>query len=176
MERIFLILLTPLFIFSSCKEEPIEPTPRSEVLANIVGAHVHGYFNMIEFWKYDGTYDGPGFQLAVVFKFTQDGSYEYYFAAEANSYGCKTNAFTYHKGSVVFNDNNSFTIYPQDGNFRGFYNCTPSSNFNRKPTKDELKSQTFYYSFEEDSYGEEHLVIRFNPEDAQGSYFRPLEL
>ncbi len=106
---------------------------------------------------------------------TQDGHYEFYFASEANDYGCKTDAFTFHKGTVEFNPGNSFTIHPQDGNFRGFYGCSPGSNFDRKPTRDELKDQMFYYAFETDDYGKEYLVVRFNPDDAQGSYFSPTE-
>lgn len=176
MKRILLYLLIPVLMLSSCTEDDPEfDTPRTAVPADMVGKWMYGSFNMIQFWKYDGSYEGPGFQLAVVFNFNQEGLYEYYFAAETNNYGCKTQAFSFHKGTVEFHDNNSFTIHPQEGNYRGFYNCSPDSNFNREPNADELKSQTFYYSFEEDSYGKEYLVIRFDADDEQGSYFKPTD-
>nr|WKN38278.1 hypothetical protein K4G66_06130 [Tunicatimonas sp. TK19036] len=177
MKRVFLsLMISGITAFSSCiKDDPEPEAPRTNVPTEMVGKWMYGSFNMIEFWNYDGSYDGPGFQLAVVFDFKQGGDYEYYFMAEANSYGCKTDAFTYHKGTVEFNSNNSFTIHPADGNFRGFYNCAPSSNFNRKPNPGELKEQTFYYGFEKDDYGKEYMVIRIDSENAEPSYFSPTE-
>ncbi len=175
MKKMILSLLAAVMLFSSCTEEDIGPnTPRTDAPANMVGNWMYGSFNMIDFWKYDGTYAGKGFQLSVVFTFTPKGEYEYYFASEANNYGCTTQAFTYHKGTVEFHNNNSFTIYPHKGNYRGFYNCSPDRNFNRDAQDDELKVQTYYYTFETDEFGKEYMVVRFNEGDAQGSYFKPV--
>ncbi|SDK97317.1 hypothetical protein SAMN05421823_10432 [Catalinimonas alkaloidigena] len=163
-------------MLSSCiEDDPAPQTPRSEVPAKMQGQWMYGTFSMTDFWKYDGSYVGNAFELAVAFDFKKNGEIEMYFMSSSAYYNCRTQAFTYEKGTVEFHDNNSFTMHPTEGSYRGFYTCSPSQNFNRKAKPDELKASTYYYTFETDEYGKEHLVIRFSPDDEDGSYFRPMQ-
>src|SRR4051812_13587248 len=111
MKKILFYLLIPVFLLSCKKQDKEEMTPRSEVPDEMVGQWLYGNFSMSDFWRYDGSYVGNAFELAVAFNFTQDGHYEFYFASTARDYACQTQAFTYSKGTVVFNDDNSFTVY-----------------------------------------------------------------
>jgi hypothetical protein len=82
-----------------------------------LGQWLHGNFSMTEYWAYDGSYVGNAFEQSIAFDFNADGSYEQYYAAQTNDWGCSTQAFSYSKGTVVFTDS-SFTVYPTEGNFR----------------------------------------------------------
>ncbi|MEO6167852.1 MAG: hypothetical protein ABIO46_13130 [Chitinophagales bacterium] len=87
---------------------------------------------------------------------------------------CRTEAFSYNKGTIIFDKaNRSITVYPAEGNFRGFYSCIPSSNFERDAAPAELKIQTLYYEYEADANGKKWMIIEFNPNDEYGSYFAP---
>ena len=162
--------------FASCKEDPItnvDPNnPNGHVVSEAVGQWLHGNFSMTEYWAYDGSYVGNAFEQSVAFDFNADGSYEQYYAAQTNDWGCSTQAFSYSKGTVVFTDS-SFTVYPTEGNFRGYYSCSPQYNFDRDADPSELKVQTYYYTFETDEFGKKWLVIRFDPSDEYPSYFGP---
>lgn len=173
MKSILFYLVISILLFSSCKVD--EPSPRSEVPDNMEGQWLYGDYSMTEFWDYDGSYSGNAFELALAFDFKKNGHFEFYFVTGGTSFGCRTEAFVFKKGTVQFNDNHSFTIYPTEGNSRGFYKgCAPSyQNYNRKIEKNDLKPEIYYYSFEPDSNGKEQLVIRFEQDDVYGSYFRP---
>ena len=169
-----LLLLATL---SSCKKDnpvpsPItDPTPTSYVPSEVLGQWLYGTFSMSEFWSYDGSYLGNAFELSVAFTFSADGHYEQFVASSVNNYGCRSDGFSYFKGTVNFYESDSFTVHPTEGNFRGFYNCTPQYNFNRPAASSELADQTFYYSFETDELGKKWMLIRFHPDDEYPSYF-----
>ncbi len=177
MKRILLFLLIPVMALSSCTEEDVDDlvTPRTEVPANMVGQWLYGTFSMIDYWKYDGSYVGNAFELSTAFDFKKNGEAEFYFIAGGTTYGCINQAFVYKKGTVEFSDNKSFTFYPVKGNSRGYYSCGSSSNFERDLLDSEKTPQTYYYTFETDDYGKEYMVIRFDPGDEYGSYFKPTQ-
>ena len=166
-------ILVSLF---SCKEDPITEatpdTPAGNVPSEAVGKWMYGTFSMSEFWAYDGSYVGNAFELSVAFNFNADGTYEQYFAAQTNDWSCSTQSFSYFKGTVIFTDS-SFTVYPSEGNYRGYYSCTPQYNFDRDAEQSELEVQTFYYTFETDEFGKKWMVVRFDPADEYPSYFGP---
>ena len=174
MKKLIIILMAVITL-ASCKKDEIDPgigSPDfSEAPDEMVGQWLYGTFSMTEFWGYDGSYQGNAFEMSVAFDFTDNGEYEMYFIAVANNYGCRTEGFTYTKGYVDWSIDGQFTVTPEEGNYRGFYSCTPQYNFERAMTESELTSQTYYYTFETDEFGKEYMVIRFDPADEFGTYF-----
>ena len=185
MKTTAIIFLAVLSLCASCElhdkqndpspvTPPTPPSEQSEIPAALKGQWMYGNFSMTEFWAYDGSYQGNAFQTSVAFNFIPGGNFEMYFAASSTYYYCTTQAFTFKKGSVKFNDDHSFIIYPSEGRYRGYYSCASSSNIDRPFQPSELKPDTLYWSFENDSYGKEYLVIRNEINDGP-SYFRPVK-
>ena len=169
------ILLSLLILVASCtgckKDNDIKG---GYIPETAVGKWMYGSFAMSEFWSYDGQYQGNPFELAVVFDFKNDGTYEKYFMASARDYSCTTQAFTYEKGSVNFDEAaGTFTTTPVKGNYRGFYSCVPSKNINRDMKESELKPQKYYYEVTTGSNGQRNIVVRFKETDTNTSTFRP---
>jgi hypothetical protein len=174
MKKLLLLPILMVVLFSCKKTHMGDPstTPPdgSTTPAAAVGDWLYGTFSMTEFWAYDGSYLGNAFELSVAFTFNADGSYEEFFISQANNYGCSTQALSYYKGYVTFTDS-SFTTHPVQGEYKGFYSCLPSSNFDRDALESELEVQTYYYTFETDSNGKKWMVVRFNPDDEYPTYF-----
>jgi hypothetical protein len=142
-----LFLILPALLTLACKKsDDFDPATQSKAPTEVAGKWMWGTFSMSNFWTYDGQYAGKPFEQALVFDFKPNGEYEEYVINAVNSYGCKTEAFTYFKGKVKFDeDEQSFTITPTSGNYRGFYSCASSNNFKRDAKASELKVQKFYY-------------------------------
>ena len=141
----------------------------------LTGKWLNGTFSMSNWWTYDGKkYIGNPYTRSVAFNFTESGEAEFFLIIKTHTGYCSTEAFTYQKGKVKFNDaDHSFTIYPDKGNYRGFYSCAPGSNFDRSAKPEELKAATYYWSMEKDESGQEWMVIRFSPDKTTaGSYFK----
>jgi hypothetical protein len=154
------------------KPDP-KPEPDSRVPAEIVGKWNAGQFSWGEFWTQDGSYSGNAVEMGIAFDFKKDGKCEFYFVVGGTSYGCRTEAFVYEKGTVKFNANNSFTFTPTEGSARGFYKgCGSSSkNYNKKHAPEDLTPDTYYYSLEKDSQGNDKMVVRFKPDDEHTTTF-----
>ncbi|WP_148289379.1 hypothetical protein [Fibrella aestuarina] len=174
MKKLLFWLLSVAALSTSCKQNA-DVLPGGHVDTQAVGKWMYGSFAMADFWSYDGTYQGKPFELAVVFDFKANGTYEKYFVASTNDYSnCRTQAFTYEKGSVNFNEaDGSFTTTPTEGHYRGFYACAPSKNIDRKMERSELKAQTYYYTLQTGSSGKPTIVVRFNRGDTNVSTFLP---
>ena len=176
---LFSLLVTCLSLVSCSKDEEdafIADTPRSEVPDELVGQWLNGTFSMSNWWTYDGTYAGNPYSSSRAFTLHKDGSAEFFQVIKTYNGSCATEAFSYFKGTVDFNNNTqSFTFYPQRGNFRGFYSCSGESNFDRSPTKEELKPFTLYWNAESDSNDQLWMVTRWNAgdPDSEASYFKP---
>ena len=154
----------------SIPASPNTNTGNGNVNPEALGKWLHGTFAMANYWGYNGSYQGNPFTQSIAFNFMAGGNYEMFYAGHTNSWGCLTDALSYFKGYVQFTDS-SFTVYPQQGRFRGYYTCTPSSNFDRPAAASELKVQTFYYSFETDANNKKFMLVKFNPDDEFASYF-----
>ena len=144
----------------------------------LVGKWLNGSFSMSNWWSYDGKkYIGNPYTRSVAFNLTADGEAEFFLVIKTHTGYCSTEAFTYQKGNVKVNEaDQSFTIYPSKGNYRGFYSCASGSNFDRPAKKEELKPTTYYWSFEKTGNGQQWLVIRFSPDKSSaGSYFKTTE-
>lgn len=181
--KLLVIALSILTLASCKKDDEVKPSgsgnppsgnvnqpPQGNVPSKVVGKWLHGTFAMANYWATDGSWAGNPFTQSVAFDFNSNGGYEMFYAGQTNNWGCTTNAYSYYKGTVNFVDS-TFTVTPTQGNFRGYYNCTPQYNFNRPATASELKVQTFYYHFETDAAGKEWLVVGFEANDPYPSYF-----
>jgi len=176
MKQLVMIALS-IVVLTGCKKENPQPTQGSgtgnnqgNVPAAVQGKWLHGTFAMSFFWGYDGSYHGNPFSQSIAFDFKSNGTYEMFYTGETNNSNCITDAFSYFKGTVDFTDT-SFTVYPSQGNFRGYYSCAPGSNFDRQAEQSELQVKTYYYHFETDSNNKTWMVIGFTPNDQFPSYF-----
>lgn len=177
MKKYLLTLFALLAFASACTEkESIDPAVQGKVPGKAVGRWMYGNFSINNFWTYDGKYAGKPYEQAMLFDFKPNGEYEQYVINALGSYGCRTKAFTYYKGKVkVDEDHGSFTLTPTGGNYRGFYSCTPSSNFKLDAKASELKPATYYYEIEKGKGGKPQMHIRFDEDDEQGAYFKSME-
>lgn len=171
------LLLLMSLLLPACEEknqDDPEPGPRTEVPGRVTGRWSAGGFSMGEFWQYNGAYSGNAFELGIAFDFKPDGRCEFYLVTGGTSYGCRTEAFVYKKGTVAFHAD-SFTFHPAEGNSRGFYKGCASSyqNYNKPTPKEDLKPETYYYSVTKDSNGKDQLTIRFEPGQGAGTTFQP---
>ncbi|MGA0557471.1 hypothetical protein ACO2Q8_12515 [Larkinella sp. VNQ87] len=163
MLKIRFLALLALVLFSvACKKgssDVIDPSSDGDssgpnpsggkIPAELVGKWSYGTFSPTTFWDYNGKYGGNAYQQALVFVFHANGTYEEYVVNSVMSYNCRTEVYTYFKGTVKVNEtNHSFVITPTSGNYRGFYSCAPGSNINRDARKDELKQETMNYEVE----------------------------
>ena len=176
-----ILILTTLVVFASCnKDDDDNATPggngggnggsNGNVPAEILGKWSHGTFAMADYWGYDGSYQGNPFSQTIAFDFKSNGTYEMFYIGQTNNFGCVTDAFSYFKGTVHFQDS-TFTVTPTEGRFRGYYTCTPQYNFDRPALQEELESETYYYHFETDANNEKWLVIGFEPNAPYPSFF-----
>lgn len=147
---------------------------RSTIPSRLAGKWLNGTFSMSNWWSYDGKkYVGNPYTRSVAFNFSEKDEAEFFMVIKTHTGYCSTEAFTYHKGVVKVNEaEQSFTVYPGKGTYRGFYSCAPAGNFERPAKKEELKPVTYYWSFEE-SGDQQWLVIRFSADkSAAASYFK----
>lgn len=159
MKKVTLALIQPLLLLlvislSSCsKSKDDDLGPGGYVPADMAGQWLHGTFAMANYWGYDGSYQGNPSELSVAFDFKASGHFEMFLIVMNNDYGCRTEALTFLKGKVDFDEAaKTFTITPLEGNYRGYYSCASGRNFNRKATTEELQQQkkTYSYGFTED--------------------------
>ncbi|WP_460634198.1 hypothetical protein [Larkinella terrae] len=165
MRMVFMALLGLALLSAACKKGGTEnvdltenssgdgsapnPKPGATIPAELVGKWSYGIFSPTNFWDYTGKYTGNAYEQALVFEFHANGTYEEYVINSTTSYNCRTEAYTFFKGTVKVNEaNHSFVITPTSGNYRGFYSCAPKSNINRDARKDELKQETMNYQVE----------------------------
>ncbi|TDH26417.1 hypothetical protein EXU57_09980 [Segetibacter sp. 3557_3] len=170
------VLLTACEKTDGAEDVLIPNTPKSEVPNELTGKWQNGTFAMSNWWSYDGKqYLGNPYTRSTAFSFQKNGDMEFFQVIKTFTGTCSTEGFTTYKGTVKFDHaNQSFTMYPQSGNFRGFYSCASGSNFNRPVKKEELKPTTFYWSTETDSNGQKWMVIKFDQQaSSQGTYFKP---
>ena len=165
-----------IFISVSWQTAPGRPgTSYSRVPEELTGKWLNGTFSMSNWWSYDGKkYIGNPYNRSVAFHFTDNGEVEFFLVIRTHSGYCSTEAFTYQKGRVKFNEaGNSFTVFPEAGNYRGFYSCSRQNNFDRPAKPEELKPSTYYWTLEKDQLNQQWLVVRFSPDaSAPGSYFK----
>lgn len=171
-------LLSGLMAFTAAPmpgDSTAKKAPRAKIPTDLQGKWLNGTFSMSNWWTYDGKkYVGNPYTRSVAFNFPKKGEPEFFLIIKTHTGYCSTEAFTYQKGTVTFNERErSFTFQPVSGNYRGFYSCAPGSNFDRPAKPEELKPTTYYWTFETDSNGLRWMVIRMSPDpNSPGSYFK----
>jgi hypothetical protein len=152
-----------------------DPNPRSSIPSDVKGKWVYGgSFSATDFWKYNGSYGGKGYEQGMLFDFKSNGKYEVYTINSTTYYGCRTESYAFTTGNVTFDEaEGSFTIQPKSGTMRGFYSCASSSNFKRDANTSELKSKKYYYVKRENSRGESVINISTTPDVNDGIDFSP---
>jgi hypothetical protein len=180
--KLLFAALLAVVLASACEktndsdDKLIRDTPRSQVPGELLGKWLNGTFSMSNWYSYDGKqYLGNPYTRSSAFDFKKNGEAEFFQVIKTFNGMCSTEGFTTLKGTVQFNESNrSFTFHPQSGNYRGFYSCASSSNFNRAAKKEELKPTTYYYTIETDTNNQKWMVIRFDQQPGSaGSYFKP---
>ncbi|WP_266365294.1 hypothetical protein [Tellurirhabdus rosea] len=172
MKKYLLSVLTLLSLATACTplDEKIDPAIQSKVPSEAQGQWMWGAFSRDDFKNYNGTISGKPFEQCYVLELAPNGEFEQYVINSASSYSCKTEAFSYFKGKVKFNEEEeSFTLTQTYGNFRGYYSCYPNKNFRRDAKASELKTTKYYYSYQT-SGNRRLMVLRATPNDSQGMF------
>ncbi|WP_266364097.1 hypothetical protein [Tellurirhabdus rosea] len=179
MNKLIWAGMTLLALATGCKQNggEIGPGGKGNTPSEVQGKWAYGgSFSSGDFWNYDGSYAGKGFEQGMVFDFKTNGQYEMYVINAVTSYNCRTEAYTYFKGTVRFDEEaHTFSVTPISGNYRGFYSCTPGSNFKRDARADELKQQakTYYYVLRKNNKGQSVLNVSTTPNESDGIPFDP---
>ncbi len=175
MKTLIFVMLSFVLFGTGCTEDESVTDLEGTIPSATAGQWMYGSFSMSDFWSYNGQYQGKPFELAVIFDFKSNGSYEKYFIGATRDYSnCRTEAFTFEKGRVTFDEAaGTFTTVPTEGTYRGFYSCFPKNNSNRKMTNAEMKTQTYYYKVVNGNNGKNNLEVRFQKSDPNFSTFYP---
>lgn len=175
MKTLLFVLFSLVLFGTGCTKDESVPDLEAPIPSTTVGKWMYGSFAMSDFWSYNGQYQGKPFELAVVFDFRSNGTYEKYFVASTRDYSnCRTETFSFETGRVTFDElAGTFTTVPTEGTYRGFYSCFPKNNINRKMNKSEMKTQTYFYKVGKSSNGTNHLEVRFEKNDSNVSTFYP---
>jgi hypothetical protein len=101
--------------------------------------------------------------MSASYTFTPDGRYKFFFYVRQRTYSLVTESTTNHSGKVTFADNNTFTVYPEKGTYKGH---TGSRIIDRPMTESERKPVTWYYEWRTEN-GKRVLYIGPNKSSAR---------
>jgi hypothetical protein len=103
--------------------------PRTSVPDELVGYWLTGSTSIGNFWGYDGSYQGAGYELATGYMLYKDGKAKEYFYYTNTSYYCRTQVLGYKEGTVeVDMEKKTFKFYPSSGNYRSYSSCGSSQD------------------------------------------------
>ncbi|MES2463612.1 MAG: hypothetical protein V4671_23810 [Armatimonadota bacterium] len=97
----------------------------------------------VNYVRQNGTLTEPS-GMSASYKFTKDGRYDYFFYIRQRTYSLGSEATSTHSGTVKFSDNNTFTLYPEKGWYKG---NTGSRLIDRPMTAEERKPVQWYYEW-----------------------------
>jgi len=179
MRSAIVLLLASCLMLNACSKNKdkngevlIPDTPRTEVPDELAGKWLNGTFSMSNWWSYNGTkYEGNPYSSSRAISFSKNGDVEFFQVLKSFNGSCSSEAFTYFKGTVAFDEEDgSFTIHPQKGNFRGYYSCAAGNNFNRAATREELKPIKLFWGYGPDNNGVNWLITAFSEDAPQTEY------
>jgi len=135
---ILLLSLTTLVgLTSGCKkskEKPVDTEgdygshPRSVVPDELVGYWIAGVSSISNFWRYNGSYQGPANEIAVGYMLYKDGRVKEYFYYTSTSTYCRTQVLGYKQGTVKIDiEARQFEIHYANGHYRSFNTCGSSN-------------------------------------------------
>lgn len=136
MKKYLLYSFSPFIIscvffvqFTHAQQASNNNTQRSVVPDALVGYWLTGSTSIGNFWGYDGSYKGAGYEIATGYTFYKDGRAKQYFYYTSTSYYCRTQVLGYREGTVVFDTkNNTFQFYANSGNYRNYNSCGKSQS------------------------------------------------
>lgn len=136
------------------------------------GKWSYGRFSPSSFWGTDGSYKGAANEQAMALHLQANGTFEMYVLNSATYYNCRTSSYTYWKGKMQLGDQ-TFTLTPQQGTYRGEYSCYAGKNFKRPANATEIAAARKQYRYvrEKDLEGRTALRIFFGLEDHRGVVF-----
>lgn len=112
--------------------------PRTDVPSSLAGDWFYGTISPTNFYDdHTGEYSGNAYGIGVYMQFAPNGTYKEYFYAYTQTYGCRTQVWTYMEGTVEVTSS-SFTFYPSKGNYKVADTCVSGNNYTRNMTRDEL--------------------------------------
>lgn len=118
--------------------------PRSEVPDALVGYWINGSSSISNFWNYNGSYVGAGYELAVGYMFYKNGDAKEYFYYTSTSTYCRTQTLGYKEGTVKFDEAaKTFTFSPASGNWRSYNSCGSSQSTGYGETKQYTSAELY---------------------------------
>lgn len=107
--------------------------------------------------------------MSVRFTFSRGSCHKYFFYVRQRTYNLVTESTSTHEGRVTFGGDNTFTLRPAKGHYKG---STGSKIVDRPMTDDEKKPVTFFYEWRTEN-GKRQLYI--GPSKSSLSRFQPAE-
>jgi hypothetical protein len=101
--------------------------------------------------------------MSASYTFTRDGRYKFFFYVRQRTYNLVSESTTRHEGKVTFTGENTFTVYPEKGTYKG---NTGSRIIDRPMTARERKPVTWYYEWRTED-GQRALYIGPNKASAR---------
>jgi hypothetical protein len=115
-----------------------DDTPRTDVPSQLAADWLYGSISPTNFWDdHTGQYSGNAYGFSDYVMLEADGTYKRYIYIYTQYYGCRTQSYTYHVGTVTVNGS-TITYYPQQGKYKATDNCVDRRNFERAMTRDEV--------------------------------------
>ena len=100
---LFAITSLLLLIHAGNATDTIRTISSEKIPAELTGKWLNGTFSMSNWWSYDGKkYIGNPYSRSVAFNFLATGETEFFLVIKTHTGYCSTEAFTYHKGNVIF--------------------------------------------------------------------------
>ena len=159
MKKLFLTI-TVLFssLLMSCEVDNIKAEygngPKTEVPMSIQGSWMFGQFSMTEYWSQDpASYAGNALQLAIAFKFNDNGTYEQYFTSGTTSSTGQTYQQSVTKGTLEVNASaRTITTHAHSSKYRRTVNGKIVED--REMGQNEItKDNTYKYTLDTEANG-----------------------
>ncbi|MBA4850366.1 hypothetical protein [Emticicia sp. BO119] len=128
--------------------------PKTEVPMGIQGSWMFGQFSMTEYWSQDpATYTGNALQLAIAFKFNDNGTYEQYFTSGSTTSTGQTYQQSVTKGTIEVNASaRTITTHAYASKYRRTVNGKVVED--RQLNENEIaKDNIYYYTLDTETNG-----------------------
>ncbi|GAB3521583.1 hypothetical protein [Emticicia fontis] len=150
------VLFSALLI--SCEVDDIKAEygrgPKTEVPMSIQGSWMFGNFSMTEYWSQEpASYTGNALQLAIAFKFNDNGTFEQYFTSGITSNTSQTYQQSVTKGTIEIDASaKTITTHAYSSKYRRTVNGKIVED--RQLDADEMtKDNTYHYTLDTEANG-----------------------
>jgi hypothetical protein len=132
----------------------------SAIQAPMLGSWLYGTLSSIEYYDRSTSKWQDASGASELVTFLPDGRYERTRLLSLTTFSCTSKLFIYEKGTVRI-EGNTLTYRPKEGVNKG-YTCTPSNSWSTT----RLKAETWTFSFERGSNGQDVLVLKGQADSA----------